>query len=215
MLTRNVLRGAGDNDEKRHLAAAGKTVDAPMIKVGDSYTFDTENISNSKFSYVATREVTAIEGNRLNVVTTNAKSGSKRTNYYDRTWGHLRSGSGGNDGVSFSPALKYLDFPLIVGRKWIAQSTETDMKTKRQRQHTINGTVIGCEKVQVPAGEFEALKIVLKTEVKEADLVSPGTDVSWYVPALRRSVKSELTGQDASTGQEEKKIIRLLTYHIQ
>ena len=97
--------------------ASGKIVDAPIIRVGDSYTFDTENMSNSKFSYIATREVTAIEGNRLTVVTTNAKSGSKRTNYYDRTWGYLGSGTGDNDGMSFSPALKYL-----ISRSALAKS---------------------------------------------------------------------------------------------
>jgi len=193
---------------------AGKTVDAPAIMVGDSYTYESENISNSKLSYVATREVTAIDDNRLTLVTTNVKSGSKRTSYYDRVWGYLGSGSGNNDGVSFSPALKYLDFPLNVGKKWTAYSTETDKKTGHQRQHTINGTVEGWEKVQVPAGEYDALKIVLKTEVKDADNVSPGTDVSWYVPALRRSVKSELSGLDVSTGGVEKRIVRLLSYHI-
>jgi hypothetical protein len=50
---------------------------------------------------------------------------------------------------------------------------------------------------------------------KDGDKVSPGTDISWYVPALRRSVKSELIGLDVSTGLEEKKIVRLLSYHIQ
>ena len=190
-----------------------KSVDAPTVMVGDSYTFEVENTSDTKLSYVATREVTAIDGNRMTIVTTNAKSGRKRTTYYDRTWGYLGSGTGDNDGVSFSPALKYLDFPLSVGKKWTMQSTETDKKTGHQRQHTINGTVEGWEKVQVPAGEFEALKIVLKTEVKDGDKVSPGTDVSWYVPALWRSVKSELTGLDVSTEVEEKKIIRLLSYH--
>ena len=194
---------------------AVKMIDAPTIKVGDSYTFETENISNSKLNYVATREVSAIEGNRLTMVTTNAKSGSKRTTYYDRAWGYLGSGSSDNDGVSFLPALKYLDFPLSIGKKWTMQSIETDKKTGRQRQHTIIGIVEGWEKVVVPAGEFEALKIVLKTEVKDGDKVSPGTDISWYVPALRRSVKSELIGLDVSTGLEEKKIVRLLSYHIQ
>ncbi len=195
-------------------AVTDKPVVAPKIRIGDSYTFEAENVSNSKLSYVATREVTAIEDNRLTMVTTNAKSGSERTTYYDRTWGYLGSGSSDNNGVSFSPALKYLDFPLSPGKKWTAQSTETDKKTGHQRQHTIIGMVEGWEKVQVPAGEFEALKIVLKTEVKDGDKVSPGSDVSWYVPALRRSVKSELSGLDVSTGIVEKKIIRLLSYHV-
>jgi hypothetical protein len=36
----------------------------------------------------------------------------------------------------------------------------------------------------------------------------------WEAPELKRSVKSELTGPDVSTGCEEKKIIRLLSYNI-
>jgi hypothetical protein len=197
------------------LAEDKKTVEAPIIKVGDSYKFEIENISNTKLSYVASREVTAIDGNRMTVVTTNEKSGSKRSNYYDLTWGYLGSGADGKDGVSFTPALKYLNFPLSVGKKWTAQSVETDNKTKHQRYHTINGIVESWEKITVPAGEFDALKIVLQTEVKDGDKVNVGTDVSWYVPALKRSIKSELTGKDASTGIEEKKNIRLLSYHVE
>ncbi len=193
----------------------GNTVGAPAVMVGDSYTFEVENTSDSKRSYVLIREITAIEGNRMTVETTNAKSSRKRTTYFDRAWGYLGSESGVNDGVSFSPALKYFDFPLSVGKKWTSQSTETDKNTGHQRYHTIRGTVEKWEKVRVPAGEFEALKIVLKTEVKNDNKISSGTDVSWYVPALRRSVKSELSGLNTSSGRMEKKIIRLLSNHIQ
>ena len=196
-------------------ATTEQSVGAPAIMLGDSYTFEVENTLDRELSYVATRKITAIDGDRLTVLTTNLKSSRERTTYYDRAWGYLGSGSGVNDGVSFSPSLKYYDFPLSVGKKWTAQSIETDKKTGHQRQHTIIGTVEGWEKVQVPAGKFEALKIVIKTVVKDDDKISPGTDVSWYVPALRRSVKSELTGLDVSTGREEKKIVRLLSYHIQ
>ena len=99
----------------------------------------------------------------------------------------------------------------FVPRRWIF-SLVREFKSKIG---SINGAVVGWEKVQVPAGEFEALKIVLNTEVKDADKVSSGTDISWYVPALRRSVKSELVGHDMSTGQEEKKIVRLISYKVQ
>jgi tetratricopeptide (TPR) repeat protein len=199
----------------RSSAEKGKPVGAPKLKVGDSYTFEVENTSDRKLSYVVTRKITAINGNRMTVEATVDKDGSKRSTYYDRAWGYLGSKSGGNDGVSFSPALKYFDFPLSVGKKWTAHSTETNEKTRHKRHHTISGTVEGWEKVQVPAGDFEALRVFLKTEVKEGDKVSAGTDISWYVPALHRSVKTELTGLDPATGGEEKKIIRLLSYQIQ
>jgi hypothetical protein len=194
--------------------ATANTVAAPTIKVGYSYTFETENTSDSKLNFVATREITNIDKNRMTVVTTNAKTGSKRNSYYDTAWGYLGSGTSDKAGVSFLPALKYLDFPLSVGKKWTAQSIETDKKTGHQRQHTLYGTVEGWEMVQVPAGEFDALKIVLKTELKDADNISTGSDVSWYVPALHRSVKSELTGQDTTTGREEKRIARLISYNV-
>jgi hypothetical protein len=207
------VQAASDKAPSSYTATAN-TVAAPTIKVGYSYTFETENTSDSKLNFVATREITYIDKNRMTVVTTNAKTGSKRNSYYDTAWGYLGSGTSDKAGVSFLPALKYLDFPLSVGKKWTAQSVETDKKTGRQRQHTLYGTVEGWEKVQVPAGEFDALKIVLKTELKDADNISTGSDVSWYVPALQRSVKSELTGQDTTTGREEKRIARLISYNV-
>ena len=214
-ITESANSNSADSQPLPAVQSTDKKIDVPAIKVGDSYTFETENITNQKLSYVATRVVAAIEGNRLTIVTTNAKSGNKRTNYYDRAWGYIGSGLGDKEGVIFSPPLKYLDYPLNVGKKWVAQSVETDKKTGRQRQHAVSGTVVGWEKISVPAGVFDALKIVLHTEVKDGENVSPGTDISWYVPSLRRSVKSELTGLDSATGMQEKKIVRLLSYQLQ
>lgn len=190
------------------------SIDLPVLSVGDCYVFDVENVSDSKLNYTLIRTITAIDGSRITVETHNEQYFRKRKTFYDLNLGYLGSESADKDVISFSPPLKYFDFPLTVGKKWTAASVETAQKTGRKRYFTIHGTIEGWEKVKVPAGEFDALKIILKTDIKDGDTVSTGTDISWYVPSLHRSVRTELIGRDAASGKEEKKILRLTSYHI-
>lgn len=196
------------------VSESSESIDPPAVSVGDCYTFEVENASDSKLNYTLTRRVTAIERNRITVETHNDKYIRKRNTFYDLDLGYLGSESADKDPVSFSPALKYFDFPLTVGKKWTASSVETTRKTGRKRHFTLRGAIEGWEKINVPAGEFEALKIIIKTEIKDGNNVSSGTDISWYVPQLHRSVQTELTGPDATGGKEEKKILRLTSYHV-
>ena len=92
---------------------------------------------------------------------------------------------------------------------------EINHKTGRQREFKVTGVVEGWERIDVPAGLFEALKIVLQTEIVEGGQRSHSTDISWYVLSIRRTVKSELIGQEASSGIEEKKVVKLIAYHLQ
>jgi hypothetical protein len=203
-------------DNSNHGAApTTRSIALPPIQVGDRYTYESETLGSGQAAYQTLREVTAMDGDRVTVAVTPVKGGATRQTYYDRAWNFLGSGATPQEGVSFTPALKYLDFPLVVGKQWNARSMEINYKTQRQREFKVTGVVEGWERVEVPAGSFEALKIVLKTEIVDGDQHSYNTDVSWYAPSVRRTVKSELTGQDASSGTEERKVVRLIAYHLQ
>ena len=60
---------------------------------------------------------------------------------------------------------------------------EINHKTGRQREFKVTGVVEGWERIDVPARLFEALKIVLQTEIVEGGQRSHSTDISWYEPA--------------------------------
>lgn len=65
--------------------------------------------------------------------------------------------------------------------------------------------------MSVPAGTFHAIKISLQTELFNPTTGEKinGTDVSWYVPEIRRSVKSLTTGKDAN-----KQLIQLVQFEL-
>ncbi|MEI2780127.1 MAG: caspase family protein [Candidatus Competibacter sp.] len=198
----------------RGAAPTTRAIELPTIQVGDRYTYESETLGNGQAAYQTLREVTAIDGDRVTVAVTPVKGGATRQTYYDRAWNFLGSGATPQEGVSFTPALRYLDFPLVVGKRWNATSIELNTKTQRQREFKVSGSVEGWERVDVPPGSFEAFKIVLKTEIVDGANRTFSTDVSWYAPSIRRTVKSELTGQEASSGTEEQKVVRLVSYQL-
>jgi hypothetical protein len=71
------------------------------------------------------------------------------------------------------------------------------------------------EEVSVAAGTFRALKMTTHTVL--VDLAtgqqSTGTDMSWYAPTVRRSVKSVITSRNFQ-GEQERQVIQLLQYDI-
>ncbi len=192
-----------------------RSIALPPIQVGDRYTYENETLGSGQAAYQTIREVTAIDGERITVAVTPVKGGASRQTYYDRAWNFLGAGATPQEGISFTPALRYLDFPLVVGKQWDTRSIEINHKTGRQREFKVTGVVEGWERVDVPAGSFEVLKVVLKTEIVDGDQHSYSTDVSWYAPSVRRTVKSELTGQDASSRIEGRKVVRLMAYRLQ
>jgi hypothetical protein len=147
----------------------------------------------------------------LSSINLDNKNAKARNLHFDREWNLIGTRNADNSGLDYSPPLKYFDFPLFPGKTWRQVTTETNIKTGASRSHTISGTVGQWEDVSVPAGTFRAIKIELQTE-----LFNPGTgeriagsDISWYVPEVRRSVKSLTTGKDGG-----RRVIQLVRYEL-
>jgi hypothetical protein len=148
-------------------------------------------------------------------LTTRHPSNKARILQFTSEWNLLSSRNPDGSGFDYSPPLKYFDFPLYPGKTWQQTSRETDIKTGAVREHTFSATVGEWEDVAVPAGTFHALKITIQTALLDhtTEQISTGTDMSWYVPHMRRSVKSEMTSQN-SQGQHERQVIQLMQYNL-
>lgn len=191
-------------------------VAAPPIAVGDTYVYESKalgkDVSGPGSSLVTRRTVTA-SGRTVTMssLVLRSKRAKPRNLYYDREWNLEKSRNTSGSGLDYAPALRYYDFPLYPGKTWHETTTETNTKTGAIRQHTIAGRVEGWETVSVPAGTFRGIKVVLQTELfdpRNGERVS-GSDTSWYVPEVRRSVKSLMTGK---AGKE--RLIQLLSYEL-
>lgn len=194
-------------------AAVGNRVVAPTGSVGESYTYETIDHVEPKLSNVTTREIVAIGPFDVTMKFVNSKSGYSRLLTYDRDLGLMSTRYGTNEGVDYSPALKYFAFPLQSGDNWNSSSTETNIKTGKIRLHKLTARVEGYETVAVPAGNFRALKVVLESTVEDDTGINSGRDISWYVPEVRRTVRSELESRDA-TGKTGRRTVSLTAFSL-
>lgn len=187
-------------------------VQTPTVKEGDSYIFETKDPEDPKSAIMTKRTVDSVGTTiKLSTININNKKAKSRYLTYDRDWNLISTRNADKGGLDYSPPLKYYDFPLIPGKNWDQSSLETDIKSGKTRTHTFTGVVEGWENVSVPAGNFRAIKVSLQTEVIDNDTgeIILGTDDSWFVPEIGRSVKSITSGKDG-----QKRIIQLMSYDL-
>lgn len=187
-------------------------IQQPSVQIGDSYTYQSTDQLNPAFPVMTKKTVIASnDGIVLSNIVLNKTKAKPRKLYFDSEWCLIKTRNYDSGGKNYTPSLKYYSFPLFTGKIWQQVSTETDIKTGKIRIHTINGTVNEWEDVTVPAGMFHAIKVSLDTVVFDPNTGETvnGTDTSWYVPEVHRSVKSVTTGKDG-----ESQMIQLISYEL-
>lgn len=214
-------RQPANEQQRRGIASAPSTqtnvqafAGSPTIQLGDRYTYETLDLFDSKLNNVTTREIVQFSNGVYTQRNVNTKSGHTRFIRLDGSWNILGGGAQSGDEVNFQPPFKYFDFPLQVGKTWESRSTETSAKTGATRTHIIRGRVEGQETINVPAGTFQTLKVVLNTETTDGIKRISGTDVSWYAPAARRTVRSEMESLESDTGKKGKRVVQLLSFDL-
>lgn len=197
-------------------AGPDQTVKAPALAVGDTYVMESTNHANPNLSYVAERKIVGVEADRIKVTFRNVKSDLVRMLEYDRQWNLIAFRGPSGEGYEYQPPIKYYDFPLKPGKRWSGVSTERNLKTGDLREHRVSGEVVGWETVTVPAGTFRAVKVMLATEVKDLKTgqVTPGSDTSWFAPAVKRSVKSEMSSRNLQEARDDFQTVQLLSTSV-
>lgn len=74
------------------------------------------------------------------------------------------------------PPHPWFVWPLEVGKRWTYQGVWEEQGSKRDLSNRF--AVVAVETVEVPAGRFEALKVVRETDTRDLDEY-------WYAPAAR------------------------------
>ena len=87
---------------------------------------------------------------------------NESTELYTRDWNWLRRPATNMQMFEFSPAYRAFDFPLVAGKKWTYRGTATDPTDHRSFPVRVEAEVLGWERVRVPAGEFDAVKVQRK-----------------------------------------------------
>lgn len=169
------------------------SVAAPQVRVGDSWTYQLHDgytrISKGTYRYA----VTAIEPQRMNVqVAHDGKPAG--TQVFTRDWNWIEKPMTNLQTFRYSPPYPALPFPLEAGKRWQARVQATDPATGKTNRVRIDGDVLGWERVKVPAGEFDALKVRRVVYAGNADYDRGEENIvefDWYAPLLGQVVKQE------------------------
>jgi WD40 repeat protein len=203
--------------QKNLQATSAPSAESPQNKPGDTYLFESVYPDHPTLSSRTERQVLSAGQGAMVVAFKDMKSknGKARTHEFTPEWNLIRSHNADGSSLEYSPPLKYFAFPLYPGKTWQHTSTEHNTKTGAVREHAVSATVGDWEEVTVPAGTFRAIKITLHIEVLNQATAqkSTGVDVSWYAPALRRSVKTESTGTSLE-GKPDRHTTQLVQYNL-
>lgn len=184
-----VLHGASA-DEHAPIAA-------PLVAVGDSWTYQYTDVWKHLPGNLNRMEVTAVDDRGILVDIKRATSGalvvkqrfSRELNPIDRGRMH------------FEPAFGRYAFPLEPGKEWTSDATGENPAAGRRWRYRIKGKALGWEKIKVQAGEFDALKVEVVGYYHGEEVGSNGgsgqlNETLWFAPAVNNFVKLEYQDTD-------------------
>jgi hypothetical protein len=183
-------------------------ISQPDWKVGDvcvhEYRFSppghTQVFAMEKFGgkVVDTETVTDVAGGRI-TISDKGDDGSAAEIVMEDGGAHMlkRRAMGDGQQVEFEPASKWLEFPLEPGKTW-AEKTAVKGKTFLITDFDASYKALGWEKIKVPAGEFNAIKVVANesyaghsTTGKGESFQGTGTRTYWMSPETKCIVKGD------------------------
>jgi hypothetical protein len=180
-------------------AAAVQSPAAPPPAEGDIYVYRVINAYNNEIRGQLSYRVDKTEAGRITMSVSADRPGMQTPTpeilTSDGKW--LRHSIVNHDQLvdyAFSPAYPSYEFPLDTGKEWSTRVNAVNATTGVSHSVRIDATVVGTERIRVPAGEFDTIKI--RRSVYAGDSASylrlTETNIAeteWFAPALGRTVR--------------------------
>lgn len=182
-------------------------VAAPLA--GETYVYRLSNGYNNEPRAQVTYRVDKVDADRVAVVVSADPQSveTTRTEVYTGNGNSLRRTLTSHDQpreFEFSPAYPAYVFPLEPGKSWSMRVNATDPATGRRNSVRVDGKVLGNERIRVPAGEFDTVKVRRTVYAGDWDgfrQETTITEIDWYAPVLGRAVRSESKSGYMNTAQ--------------
>ncbi|MEO7727055.1 MAG: hypothetical protein ABIS45_07350 [Burkholderiales bacterium] len=180
------------------LIVAG-VADAAAPVTGDYWAYRVLNGYNREVRGKLDYRVDRADTDRVAVAVTtdNAALGSSRTEVYAARGGWIRHPLINHDqyvDYEFAQPYPAYDFPLDSGKSWSTRVGATNTATHQRVSVRVDGEVLGAERITVPAGTFDTIKIRRRIYAGDFDgskAETAITETEWYAPALGRAVRLE------------------------
>jgi hypothetical protein len=189
---------AGCATESTYVPANAPASIAPaQVKVGDFWEYAVRDAYTGLERGLHRYEVSHVEPGRVVVDVT--RDGQRLDSaIYSAGWNGLEHPLPNLQRFRYQPAFPAYAYPLDPGKSWYTVVDATDPVTRETYKVHIQGKVLGWERITVPAGAFDALKIQRyvfagnSTAVKSQEEIA---ETDWYVPALGRVARTQASSE--------------------
>jgi hypothetical protein len=164
--------------------ASAAPVATPAWQVGDRWVYDWTSGTESGSKTIEVVELRDLKGVRYYVV----RLGDSE-HYYTHALHWAAAIREQKVEARMVPPQPWFMWPLVPGARW----THQGRFEQREGVATYDDrfTVIGAESVEVPAGRYEAIKVVRQTDRRDGDEYWYAPDVRWYARWLGRRGDSQ------------------------
>lgn len=176
------------------------SVTAQEVRVGDDWKYALHDGYTQLPKGAMEYRVSAVQDDTVTVAVSHDDRES--TEIYTRDWNWREKPMANLQNFRYSAPYPALPFPLEAGKTWRTFVQATDPVTGRVNRVRIDGKVLGWERVKVPAGEFDALKIRRIVYAGNFDYSRSEDDIiefDWYAPQLGHVVKQESSSEYKDT----------------
>lgn len=176
------------------LTQNGPKIGFPEIQGGDSWTYQELNGYNRELKARFRQEVVEANGDTIVLRIVGDQDGSVSTRAFTKEWNFLSHTASDGKKLEYSPPFPAFAFPLEPGKSWKHETFAADAATGKKTAIKVYGKVLGWERVKVPAGEFNAIKIQRQLYLDDHEWWRSGTRIlefDWYAPEVKQIVKHQ------------------------
>jgi len=172
-----------------------------QVKVGDYWEYAVRDGYTGIGRGLQRYEVSAVDTNRVTVDVTHD---GQRVDalVYAAGWNGLELPLTNLQRFNYTPAFPAYVYPLEPGKRWYTVVNATDPVTRKTYRVHTQGRIVGWERIRVPAGEFDALRIQRYVFAGNQDSFKTQESIAetdWYVPALRRAARTQASSEHFDT----------------
>jgi hypothetical protein len=181
-----------------------QVAERPQIQVGDAWNYSFRDTKNSRTGCTYSLTVTGVTDDKITVDMQNPQHCNIGTLgeslVYDKDFNLMYSG--------LTP-YRTNAFPLAVGKQW-NQKFDLNTEANTLLHNEVTAKVVAIEKVTVPAGTFDAYKVVVERKYASQYLSGTITETRWYAPQAKSYIRR--TSVDSARASSPV-VSELLTYH--
>lgn len=170
-------------------------IPAPNVQSGQSWRYALINRYNGERIREVTARVATVNP-ELRVELTDDQGRRLPDEVYDRAW-QIRQEPIYNETLVFDEAIPLLPAQLAVGARRVTNTRYRLSGEGTPHPWQVRLVSRHWERIQVPAGQFDALRVDRHIDFEHHDLFRRGSrrvDTLWYSPAANRWVMREWTG---------------------